>query len=263
MALFARILFTTAPFVLAYVPSELAGVKKVDDIYRILNDTTNENLHTGLPEQIRGTNLTLENLRKWFTFAEVAHGSSQINSTSVPRQLQLEDIDPSIIMNTVKSEWDIYSDGKPKLDASRDFATAVPKGSDWVGLEGWRHGEYGKRVWEIKNMFGITGCKINYSLIWSCNGMWQGKGRYVSSATQRINYDLGGGMYVNWGGSLKVKASAMDPINLGTRENPIAGLPMQVTADCCFGNCNHYEETVIVRGDCATGYGAPSMDIIV
>jgi len=136
------------------------------------------------------------------------------------------EIDPSVIINILKELWDFIKENQPVVNTAADVASAVPQGiTHWQQLAGWREKHTGQYVIEYVNGFGITVVKIVVRVHFYYNGNYNGVGKYITCATTSIDE-----LNVLWGYTLdateKVPESGI--VNIGTAQNPIAGMKMFV-----------------------------------
>ena len=159
-------------------------------------------------------------------------------------------VDIAKIAQVGKTVWDIIKDGRPVQSVSSDWAGAVPKGADWTELEGFVDARWGPFCWEYENLWGSTVAKFSWYFSWTCKGSYNRKGAYIMNAGVAIKE-----IYSAWTFNVDVTASVeSNPVNYGTKANPIAGLAIQVQmktsglfqtyTDSCRvslrGNCNAY-----------------------
>lgn len=128
------------------------------------------------------------------------------------------------IINTGKKIWSVIVDGKPVVNIHRDVAHALPHGiTCWSELEGWQipRSQVYRSVYI--NKLKQTVVDFTYRVSYIAGGQYQGKGHYILQATVAPAE-----IYVAWGFTFDVTASVPAVFNMGTRENPVAGLQLNL-----------------------------------
>ena len=128
------------------------------------------------------------------------------------------------IVNAGKFAWDVMKDSKPVANVASDNANAIPAGANWVDLIGWAPNP--SRIsfrYHTENPEGTNATDINVTLQWYFNGQYQGAGQYINAATVIAAGD------VAFGNTVNITASINNPMNLGTRDKPVAALPVKIT----------------------------------
>jgi len=175
-----------------------------------------------LPAFLRN-NFTAENLEAYFTLPDALE--SPESNLTMPHRAQ---IDPATIIQIGNAVWQIVKDGKPTSQIGVAYGGAIPDGSTWQTLSGWRD-----TVWNIpgnyhfhyewKNYLG-THASVDWSWTWKSNGNYQNIGKYIT---------LGGAVpsnvRVGWGYNLQLTITPSTPLNYGTPSNPVAGLVFTLT----------------------------------
>jgi len=164
-----------------------------------------------------------------------------------PKQPLPEDIDIDKLIEIGKKIWDIIKAGKPVVDYKNDWAGAVPKGVDWMDLEGFKDMSYGPFGWVFKNAFGVANVKFSWHFAYSCKGSYNGHGAFLLNVGTAIEE-----IYAAWGYTVNVKATVdANPTNYGTKIDPIAGLAVEVTMDVKTVLQSFTERCrVSIHGDC-------------
>lgn len=134
--------------------------------------------------------------------------------------------DPMAIADLLVKLWDIVEENKPVVHVESKTANALPNISqnNWTALTGWKP-EHGVTFsLEIKNGYGMTVVGLDYKLNLLSNGSYKGKGKYIASAQV-----LPKKVTVLWAYNLNVEVEVVSIVNMGTEENPIAGITLSVT----------------------------------
>jgi len=158
-----------------------------------------------------------------------------------------DEIDIDKIIAIGKAIWQVIKEGEPVVDYKNDWAGAVPKGVDWMDLEGFKDAKWGPFGWTFKNVYGMTTVEFLWKFAWTCKGSYQGHGQFlvnVGTAIEKI--------YAAWGFTVNVQATVdQTPTNYGTKVDPIAGLNIEVTMDVkTVLQSQTARCRVNVRGDC-------------
>lgn len=120
---------------------------------------------------------------------------------------------------------DIYklvTKGRPNLSTTYAPISVIPKVDgqpvDVMSTEGWSEPQ--KQTYEViyTNYYNVNVVKFRFSVIFSANGSYNGKGAYITGA--QIVPDMAHALF-GYDFSATLKLGGIQ--NLGTRENPIAG----------------------------------------
>jgi len=136
-----------------------------------------------------------------------------------------KNIDIATIVTIGKAVWEIIKDGKPVVDYKNDWAGAVPKGVSWGELEGFKDYKWGPFAWDFDNLIGMTQVKFHWNFAWSCKGSYNGHGAFIMNAGTAVTE-----IYAAWGFTVDVSCTVdSNPINYGTKVDPVAGIAVEVT----------------------------------
>lgn len=160
-----------------------------------------------------------------------------------------QNIDIATIITIGKTVWEIIKDGKPVVDYKSDWAGAIPKGVSWTDMEGFKDYRWGPFGWDFSNILGMDNVKFSWNFVWSCKGSYNGHGAFIMNAGASIIE-----IYAAWGYTVNVNVNVdSNPINYGTKVDPIAGLAVEVTFDLRSVLQSFTERCrVSLRGNCAT-----------
>jgi hypothetical protein len=128
------------------------------------------------------------------------------------------------VINLGKKVWALVAEGKPVVNFKSDVASALPQGiTCWSDLTNWSNPI--SKTYEIiyENGFGMEVIRLQYRVIMVSGGSYQGQGKYVGYATV-----VPADMHVAWGFNLDVNVAVPVVFNQGTKENPIAGLNLDL-----------------------------------
>jgi hypothetical protein len=120
--------------------------------------------------------------------------------------------------------WKLVEAGRPVVSFRTPLVHALPSNIRcWADLVGWHAPK--SSLWEIRyrNGFGAEVVKFRYRLVYSYGGGQDGQGRYLANVTV-VPAELN----VAWGFKFDAEVNVGRAINTGTRQNPLAGLQIQV-----------------------------------
>lgn len=137
-----------------------------------------------------------------------------------------------IVMDTIVNMgakfWNLIEKGRAVVNYQQYVATALPQGvQDWTQMQGWKASYLTQDVY-FQDKMSLTGKRnavvFSYRLVFTCNGNINGRGKYIGYATiepAKVN--------VAWGGyKFDVQVAAPAVFNMGTSENPVAGMKLEV-----------------------------------
>jgi len=156
-------------------------------------------------------------------------------------------IDISTIIAIGKQVWEIVKAGKPVVNYNTDWAGVVPKGVEWNDLAGFKDYKWGPFKWDFENVLGMTNVKFHWNFAWSCKGSYNGHGAFIMKAGAAVAE-----IYAAWGYTVDVSCAVdHNPINYGTKVDPIAGLVVEVTLNVKTVLQSFTEKCrVSLHGDC-------------
>ena len=99
----------------------------------------------------------------------------------------------------------------------------LPRGAGWSEMEGFVTRKYGPFVYYFRNEKDEIIAGIRFHVTYHCKGQSNGKGFYLAEATI-TPYKL----YAHRGYELICNVTASDPMNYGTKADPIAGFVLKV-----------------------------------
>lgn len=142
--------------------------------------------------------------------------------------------------------WKIVEGGRPVVTVQVPQAHALPRGVYcWTDLDHWQ--EPAAKTYEViyKNYFGMQVVKFKFRLQYTFGGGKDGVGHYLANVTV-IPADLS----VMWGYNFDAQVEVAQAVNLGSRENPLAGLELNLLWQVkTVVNENHQAVRFFVQGD--------------
>ncbi len=153
------------------------------------------------------------------------------------------------IVNLADQIWSVIDKNKAVVNIKVDYASAVPFGTNhWTQLQGWSKPATKRYSFSAKNMLGAESLKVVYQVHWTYGGNFQGKGKFLTGVTiepLEVN--------VPWSHTVDLKAEAPDSTiaNVGTSENPIASMQVQLnwTIKPTLGHAVSQKVIYYVQGD--------------
>ncbi len=136
----------------------------------------------------------------------------------------LDEISWDQVVNIGKKLWSVVENGKPVVQMETPVAHALPRGLYcWSDLEHWQAPR--TQVYEVtyRNGFGVEVVKFRFRLHYTYGGGRADKGQYLANVTV-----LPAELNVSWGYNFDAKVEVQPAVNLGTKENPIGGLELNV-----------------------------------
>jgi hypothetical protein len=129
------------------------------------------------------------------------------------------------IINIGKKIWTIVDAGKPVVNLKVNVGTALPKGvSCWLDLQNWSKPTTETYQATFTNGYGVEVVKLKYQLISVARGSYEGQGNYIAYATIVPTE-----VEVSWGFRLNAQVTVPTVYNMGSKENPMAGMNLQMT----------------------------------
>lgn len=128
------------------------------------------------------------------------------------------------IINVGQEVWKIIEANKPVVNVDMPVAHAMPKGIQcWTDLERWQTPKSFMYRIDYKNLFGYTVVSFHFRVSYVYGGSFNGAGQYlanVSVAPATLD--------VAWGYNVDAQTVIGQTVNLGTKENPEAGVSLNV-----------------------------------
>ena len=142
-------------------------------------------------------------------------------------RIKIGNVDITSLITLGKNVWTFVVNNKPKADYKSLRGSIVPGGLDsWRQLSGWSKKKSVVKIYrvEFKNVFGKTAGGFDYRISYYYGGGLKGKGKYLGQIAFTPN-----NIKLHTDRQVKIRAELLDPINLGTEEDPIAGVSLIVT----------------------------------
>ncbi len=144
---------------------------------------------------------------------------------SVIKPFDESDITLDLILNMAKQVWDVIKENQAVLDVKYDYANGLPAGvRSGAELDNWSPVQYKSFRVYGENGFGITVYDLTYTLVHQYGGTYNGNGQYLESVSVVPQI-----ADVMWGYTVNLGVTKVTATNIGTKENPVANLLMEMT----------------------------------
>ena len=122
--------------------------------------------------------------------------------------------------------WGIIQANKPVANIDSIAANALPNlaKEHWEQVTGWKPERWAEFETTITNGLGMNVIELKYQVRFIYGGSVRGKGLYIASAQVMPT-----SIKVLWGFTLNVAVAVSSIINVGTEENPVAQIGLDVT----------------------------------
>ncbi|MDP2865054.1 MAG: hypothetical protein Q8O90_02300 [Elusimicrobiota bacterium] len=131
------------------------------------------------------------------------------------------------IVNTASKVWQIIEKNQPVVNIDTKYATAYPQGitaasqlAQWSKPKTYSYGFY------AENLYGAVMIDSKHNVIFSYNGAYRGKGKYLTGVTVVPTV-----ANVSWGYKLYMSAAVPDSTiaNVGTDADPVSSMQLKLT----------------------------------
>lgn len=129
------------------------------------------------------------------------------------------------IVNIASKIWDIIEQNAPVANIDSRYASAVPQGiASWTQLSEWKKPVSYVYGFYAENFYGVTVIDVQYKVMFTPGGRYQGKGRYLTGVAVVPTLSN-----IAWGYRFSMKAEVPDSTiaNVGTDKYPLASLQLK------------------------------------
>lgn len=121
--------------------------------------------------------------------------------------------------------WTIIEAGRPVVNVTTPpVVSALPRGLEcWSDLDSWKAPKTKSYEVVYKNGFGMEVVKFRFRLHYTYGGGHKGTGQYLANVTV-----LPAELNVLWGFTFDANVEVNQALNLGTFDNPMAGLELNL-----------------------------------
>lgn len=205
-----------------------------------LQNYQNSNKHLACQDDLGGSNLVFDK------------GASVLGPIKEEVKVAVEIVDEAGkvvdgIINIGKKVWEIITAGQPVSNLNMEqSANALPRGVRcWDELSNWQAPSVKRYSQSFKNYFGVEVIRFDFDVVYTPGGQIEGKGRYLTNVQVHPR-----NVYVGWGFSLNAAVDIPSLVNLGTADQPIAGMQVDVTWEASSPLANFKQGiSVFVQGD--------------
>lgn len=169
--------------------------------------------------------LTIDNLRKFHSVTSISVTTPSGNIELAPG-VQRAQVDPAQIIQIGKAVWQIIADNQPSINATEDWAGAIPDGMNgqWTKLQDWKSYVSKPFKFEFKNFLGMRLTEYDWTFKFDYNGNINGTGLYVTNLGAATTL-----VYAYLSEHVDVSCKALTPVNSGTTASPVASMDYIIT----------------------------------
>lgn len=193
----------------------------------LLTPTSNAESYSNIYESyftIDQVTVTKEYEELSFDFQTYATKNDCSEFSMSPLALSESNLSIEDIVNVGKEVWKIIEANKPVVTVDMPVAHAMPKGIQcWTDLEQWQSPKAVLYRIQYKNLFGITVVDFNFRVSYVYGGSYLGKGQYLANVSV-----VPATLDVAWGFNVNATSVVGQTVNLGTKDNPEAGISLSV-----------------------------------
>lgn len=197
---------------------EKAELMEVPVDEKTLNNYAQSNMHMACQDDLAGSNLIFDT------------GKAVLDPIKEEVKVAAEIVDETGkvvdgIINIGKKIWEIIVSGQPVMNLSMDnSANALPRGVRcWDELSNWQVPAVRSYSQSFKNYFGVEVIRFDFDVVFTYGGDIQGKGLYLTNVQVHPR-----NVYVGWGFGLDASVDIPSLVNLGTVDQPVAGMQVDV-----------------------------------
>lgn len=150
------------------------------------------------------------------------------------------------LVNLGKQIWQIILENQPVVNVSTDTANVVPQGVEgWMTLQGWSAPKAKNYRILYRNLMGVDVVDFSYRVLYTYNGNYRGKGRFLANVTI-----IPANLSVAWGYKFNATATVPSITNAGAENDPIGAAELLIKWD--VSTPLKYQQSSVsyyVRGD--------------
>lgn len=147
-----------------------------------------------------------------------------VADVSVPKDHSYSDAVLDDVVNLGKDVWKVIEANQPVANIRNDYASAIPRGADRLeDIAGFSDLQYKSYNYTAKNLYGITVVDVTYTIVHMYGGSVHGKGQYLDSVGI-----VPSNVQVLWGYAVDLEVKHVATQNVGTHEDPIASIVMEM-----------------------------------
>lgn len=120
--------------------------------------------------------------------------------------------------------WKLIEANRPVVSVESKVANALPRNvTCWMDLENWKVPKVYKYNVTYKNVFGAEVVNFTFRVIYTYGASYEGRGKYLSNVSVHPAE-----LNVLWGYTFNSKVEVQRIVNIGTKQDPIAGMEMKL-----------------------------------
>lgn len=120
--------------------------------------------------------------------------------------------------------WEVIRNNQPVINVKTQSISVLPDVSpNWTEMETWRGPMAKSYTISAKNLYGATVISHTYTVAFHYGGSLDGRGQFLANATI-----IPTNVSVSWGFTLNSQVNTGQPLNTGTRANPIPGVDLSL-----------------------------------
>ena len=156
-------------------------------------------------------------------------GAYMNRETCVGREVDAG-LDINALITLGEKIWQIVKDGEPTLEYNTNSVSAIPNGAICpFNMSGWSLPQSRTYQLTYSNLFGVDMISFKYKVIYSYGGKYLERGAYLTNVSVHP-----ADIKVNWGQSFNANVNMANTLNVGTSDDPVAGI--QVVLEWNVGN---------------------------
>ena len=151
------------------------------------------------------------------------------------------------IINIGQKMWDIIQKGKAVMNADfQNSASAIPKSVDcWDKLSNWKMPSVKRYSQSYKNGFGSEVVRFEFDVVYTHGGQYNSKGQYLMNVQVHPKR-----IHVAWGFNLDAKVNIPSIVNMGSEDDPVAGMQVDVNWQTSSAFVEHMDSaSVFIQGN--------------
>ncbi len=220
--------------------------EELKSYFEIKEFTVTENEIEFSPEELAFTGITIAN----GTANDAGGGiAGSIGSVLADLGLELGDVKSWITVGL--KIWDVIKANQPVLNVQTKTVSVLPLSQpNWQQMETWKGPQAKSYTLQAKNLYGVVVVSHTYTVAFHYGGSLDGRGQFLANATiipTNVN--------VMWGFTLNSDVKVGDPLNSGTKADPIPGIGLGLEwAMSSFLKKQQGRDQFYVRGDGTTSH---------
>lgn len=219
--------------------------EELKSYFEIREFTVTENPIEFSPEELAFTGITIAN----GTANDAGGIAGSIGSVLGTLGLDIGDVQSWITVGL--KIWDVIKANQPVLNVQTQTVSVLPQSQpNWQQMETWKGPQAKSYTLAAKNLYGVVVVSHTYTVAFHYGGSLDGHGQFLANATiipTNVN--------VLWGFTLNSEVKVGDPLNSGTKKDPIPGIGLGLEwSMSSFLKKQQGRDQFYVRGDGTTSH---------